>query len=66
MTYPIFDPMDEDLSLKSLCALAIMAKAPRPGRVKTRLTPPLTPEEAAAINTCFLVDTTKEKSSKES
>ena len=59
MTYPILDPRQKDLSLKSLCALAIMAKAPRPGRVKTRLTPPLTPEEAAAINICFLVDTTK-------
>ncbi len=35
-----------------------MTKVPRPGRVKTRLTPPLTPEEAAALNTCFLRDTT--------
>jgi hypothetical protein len=35
-----------------------MTKAPRPGQVKTRLTPPLTPEEAAALNTCFLRDTT--------
>ncbi|MGI8437885.1 MAG: TIGR04282 family arsenosugar biosynthesis glycosyltransferase [Chthoniobacterales bacterium] len=35
-----------------------MTKAPRPGRVKTRLTPPLTPEEAAALNVCFLRDTT--------
>jgi uncharacterized protein len=33
-----------------------MTKAPRPGRVKTRLTPPLTPEEAAEINKCFLRD----------
>ena len=39
------------------CALAVMAKAPRPGKVKTRLAPPLTPEEAAAINVCFLRDT---------
>jgi hypothetical protein len=35
-----------------------MTKAPRAGRVKTRLSPPLTPEEAAALNTCFLRDTT--------
>jgi uncharacterized protein len=35
-----------------------MTKVPRPGRVKTRLQPPLTPEEAAALNTCFLRDTT--------
>lgn len=40
-----------------LCALGIMTKVPRPGRVKTRLTPPLTGEEAAALNTCFLRDT---------
>jgi rSAM/selenodomain-associated transferase 1 len=40
-----------------LCALAVMTKAPQAGRVKTRLTPPLTPQEAAALNTCFLRDT---------
>jgi rSAM/selenodomain-associated transferase 1 len=35
-----------------------MTKAPRAGQVKTRLTPPLTLEEAAALNTCFLRDMT--------
>ena len=35
-----------------------MAKAPRPGKVKTRLQPPLTAKEAAALNVCFLRDTT--------
>jgi uncharacterized protein len=40
----------------NLCALAIMTKAPRAGQVKTRLTPPLTAEEAAALNVCFLRD----------
>ncbi|MEG9438817.1 TIGR04282 family arsenosugar biosynthesis glycosyltransferase [Edaphobacter sp. HDX4] len=59
MPYPILDPAMPDASLQSLCALAIMAKAPRPGKVKTRLSPPLTPEQAAAINTCFLRDTTE-------
>ncbi len=34
-----------------------MTKAPEAGRVKTRLTPPLSPEEAAALNICFLRDT---------
>jgi len=34
-----------------------MTKAPRAGKVKTRLSPPLTPEEAAALNICFLRDT---------
>lgn len=40
-----------------LCALAVMTKVPRAGRVKTRLSPPLSPEEAAALNVCFLRDT---------
>ena len=33
-----------------------MAKASQPGRAKTRLCPPLTPDEAAAFNTAFLKD----------
>jgi uncharacterized protein len=33
-----------------------MAKAPLAGEVKTRLVPPLTPDEAAALNVCFLRD----------
>ncbi|MFN2508858.1 MAG: TIGR04282 family arsenosugar biosynthesis glycosyltransferase [Chthoniobacterales bacterium] len=41
-----------------LCALGVMTKAPRAGEVKTRLSPPLTPEEAASLNVCFLRDTT--------
>ncbi len=58
MAYLILDPNHMDSSLHSLCALAIMAKAPHPGKVKTRLSPPLTLDQAAAINTCFLRDTT--------
>lgn len=34
-----------------------MTKAPRAGQVKTRLVPPLTPEQAAELNKCFLQDT---------
>ncbi len=34
-----------------------MTKAPQAGRVKTRLVPPLTPDEAAELNKCFLRDT---------
>jgi hypothetical protein len=34
-----------------------MAKAPRAGKVKTRLQPPLTADEAAALNVRFLRDT---------
>lgn len=41
---------------RALCAMAIMAKASRYGLVKTRLVPPLSTEEAAEINTCFLAD----------
>lgn len=44
--------------IKDVCALAVMTKAPRAGQVKTRLSPPLTPEEAAALNGCFLRDMT--------
>jgi rSAM/selenodomain-associated transferase 1 len=40
----------------TVCALGLMAKAPFAGEVKTRLVPPLTPEEAAALNVCFLRD----------
>ncbi len=36
-----------------------MAKAPRAGKVKTRLSPPLTPAQTAALNICFLKDTTE-------
>jgi uncharacterized protein len=39
------------------CGLAVMAKAPRPGKVKTRLSPPLTPDQASALNICFIQDT---------
>lgn len=37
--------------------LLVIAKEPLPGRVKTRLTPPFTPEEAAALAEAALVDT---------
>ena len=40
----------------NVCAIAVMAKASSPGRTKTRLVPPLTPEEAAQLNTAFLQD----------
>ncbi len=37
-------------------ALVIMVKQPAPGRVKTRLCPPLTPKQAADLYGCFLLD----------
>lgn len=36
--------------------LVIMAKEPEAGKVKTRLCPPLTQEQAAELYKCFLVD----------
>jgi rSAM/selenodomain-associated transferase 1 len=53
----VLDPRQRDRVPPGMCALAVMTKAPQAGRVKTRLTPPLSSEEAAALNTCFLRDT---------
>jgi hypothetical protein len=53
----VLEPGKGDSVSPGLCALAVMTKAPQAGRVKTRLTPPLSPKEAAALNTCFLRDT---------
>jgi rSAM/selenodomain-associated transferase 1 len=47
---------DRRLGSDGACAIAIMAKASAPGRTKTRLVPPLTFEQAAALNTTFLQD----------
>ncbi|MFN2452617.1 MAG: TIGR04282 family arsenosugar biosynthesis glycosyltransferase [Pyrinomonadaceae bacterium] len=63
--YPILNPVSS-LTTSSLsspvpagsCALAVMIKAPRAGASKTRLVPPLSPIEAAALSVCFLRDTT--------
>jgi uncharacterized protein len=41
------------------CAVAVMAKAPRAGQVKTRLVPPLTPEGACRLSASFLRDITE-------
>jgi rSAM/selenodomain-associated transferase 1 len=38
-------------------ALLVVAKRPASGKTKTRLTPPLSPERAAALYECFLRDT---------
>jgi rSAM/selenodomain-associated transferase 1 len=52
----ILSPNDPPSTTANLCALTVMTKAPRAGQVKTRLTPPLTPQEAARLNICFLRD----------
>lgn len=38
-------------------ALLVVAKRPAPGQTKTRLSPPLSPEQASALYECFLRDT---------
>jgi rSAM/selenodomain-associated transferase 1 len=55
--FRVLDPKLSDRGARGLCALAVMTKAPQAGRVKTRLVPPLTPEDAAELNKCFLRDT---------
>lgn len=40
----------------STVAIAIMCKTPAPGHSKTRLSPPLKPDECAAISACFIKD----------
>ena len=42
---------------QTVSALAVMTKAPLAGASKTRLTPPLTANEAAKLSACFLRDT---------
>ena len=54
---PVLDPNLPDRMARGVCALGVMTKAPQAGRVKTRLVPPLMPEEAAELNKCFLRDT---------
>ena len=40
----------------STVAVAIVCKTPTPGQSKTRLSPPLRPEECAALSACFIRD----------
>lgn len=56
-TYAVLKAGARAASREGVCALAVMAKAPRAGKVKTRLQPPLSADEAAALNVCFLRDT---------
>ena len=57
VVHRVLSPNEPDPASAGRCALAIMTKVPRAGRVKTRLSPPLSPAEAAALNICFLRDT---------
>ncbi len=57
--YPVLQAGERRAELAGVCALTVMAKAPRAGKVKTRLAPALGFEGSAAINVCFLRDTTR-------
>jgi glycosyltransferase A (GT-A) superfamily protein (DUF2064 family) len=59
MGYGILRAGERVAARVGVCALAVMAKAPRAGKVKTRLAPALGFEGSAAINICFLKDTTR-------
>ncbi|MFG2961457.1 DUF2064 domain-containing protein [Streptomyces sp. NPDC048291] len=49
--------MNSRATVASSTTLLVIAKEPVPGRVKTRLTPPYTPQEAAALAEAALTDT---------
>jgi len=56
--YQILDPQSgATATRRGACALAMMIKAPRAGASKTRLVPPLTHQQAAALSVSFLCDT---------
>jgi rSAM/selenodomain-associated transferase 1 len=59
LAYKVLQPGKPAGVGEGCCALVVMAKAPRPGKVKTRLSPPLTPNQASALNICFIRDTTE-------
>ena len=54
---PAFRPEGAATDLRTDCAMGVMAKSPRVGYSKTRLCPPLRPEQAARLSAAFLGDT---------
>lgn len=56
---PVKRPVERAQNGAGGCTIGVMAKAPIPGRAKTRLTPLLTPEEAATLSAAFLRDVTE-------
>ena len=57
MKHDLLIPGSSDSVFAGRCAVGIMIKTPRNGSSKTRLSPPLRLEEAAAISRCFIKDT---------
>jgi uncharacterized protein len=56
---PASRPKGAATGLRTDCAIAVMVKSPRAGYSKTRLCPPLRPEQAARLSAAFLRDTTE-------
>lgn len=48
--------MSAPVTLSATVGLAVIAKTPEPGKSKTRLSPPLTPEGCAGISAAFIGD----------
>jgi rSAM/selenodomain-associated transferase 1 len=59
MKLEILTSARQNPAVTNKCAMGIMIKTPRNGFSKTRLSPPLSPEEAASISRCFLKDTSQ-------
>jgi len=59
MGYEVLQAGEHVAGREGICALVVMAKAPRAGKVKTRLAPAVGFEGSAALNICFLKDTTR-------
>jgi len=63
MKFPIDGPASRPegtaIDSRTDCAIGVMAKSPRVGYSKTRLCPPLSPEQAARLSAAFLRDTTE-------
>jgi rSAM/selenodomain-associated transferase 1 len=59
MGYEVLQAGERAAGREHVCALVVMAKAPRAGKVKTRLAPAVGFEGSAALNICFLKDTTR-------
>src|SRR4029077_18830046 len=56
---PAFRPEGAATGLRTDCAIGVMVKSPLAGYSKTRLCPPLRPEQAARLSAAFLRDTTE-------
>lgn len=56
MNKPTLKSSQPPTSRPQSAALVVFAKAPVPGQVKTRLCPPLTPDEAATLHGSFVID----------